>query len=178
MEQARVLSYRVLTFERDEEGAFLPPQSYPTLALAVFGNHDLPTLRGWWEGTDIDIKERMQQFASEAEAAAARSQRLDDRRHLLEALRGERLIESERGPDFEELLSAVHAYLGRSRSLLAMAQIDDLAAQADPVNLPNTSTEYPNWRRRLGISLNELVNRPAPTKVATVLREAREGRNS
>jgi 4-alpha-glucanotransferase len=59
-----------------------------------------------------------------------------------------------------------------------MAQIDDLAAEADPVNLPNTSTEYPNWRRRLGMSLNELANRPAPTKVASVLREAREGRNS
>ena len=29
---------------------FLGPHEYPRLAVAVFGNHDLPTLRGWWEG--------------------------------------------------------------------------------------------------------------------------------
>jgi len=33
-------------------GAFPPPNAYPALALAVVGSHDLPTLRGRWEGPE------------------------------------------------------------------------------------------------------------------------------
>ena len=63
MAEANILSYRVLFFEQDiETGAFVPPQAYPALALAVVGSHDLPTLRGWWEGRDLDIKERLGLF--------------------------------------------------------------------------------------------------------------------
>jgi 4-alpha-glucanotransferase len=53
---ANVLSYRVLFFEKHEK-AFSAPDDYPYLALSVAGNHDLPTIRGWWEGSDIDLKE-------------------------------------------------------------------------------------------------------------------------
>ena len=48
MAELQMLSYRVLRFERHGH-RFLGPHEYPTLAVAVFGNHDLPTLRGWWE---------------------------------------------------------------------------------------------------------------------------------
>ena len=70
--------------------------------------------------------------------------------------------------DFELLLSAVHAYLGRNHALLAMAQTDDLSAEAEPVNEPNSCT-YPNWSRRLGRSLAELAKQRTLTTVATAL---------
>ena len=63
MAEANILSYRVLFFEQEPEtGAFLPPSAYPALALAVVGSHDLPTLRGWWEGRDLDLKEQLGLF--------------------------------------------------------------------------------------------------------------------
>ena len=54
-----ILSYRILLFERDGNGAFLPPDAYPELALATTGTHDLPPLAGWLEGDDIALHERL-----------------------------------------------------------------------------------------------------------------------
>ena len=65
----------------------MPPQSYPSLALAVVGSHDLPTLRGWWEGRDLDIKERLGLFPGAGEARRQRETRERDKRQLVTALR-------------------------------------------------------------------------------------------
>ena len=87
MAAANILSYRVLFFEQDiETGEFDPPESYPPLALAVVGSHDLPTLRGWWEGRDLDIKERLGLFPGAGEARRQRETRERDKRQLVTAL--------------------------------------------------------------------------------------------
>jgi (1->4)-alpha-D-glucan 1-alpha-D-glucosylmutase len=46
LHDAGVLSYRLLIFERDSAGHFLPPDRYPAQALAACSTHDLPTLAG------------------------------------------------------------------------------------------------------------------------------------
>ena len=51
-----VLSYRVLLFERDAAGEFKPADDYPAAALATASTHDLPTLAGWWDGHDIEVR--------------------------------------------------------------------------------------------------------------------------
>src|SRR5207245_9035627 len=48
-----VLSYRVLYFEHDREGAFRPPAQYPRDAIAAVSTHDLATLAGWWSAHDL-----------------------------------------------------------------------------------------------------------------------------
>jgi 4-alpha-glucanotransferase len=46
--------------------------------------------------------------------------------------------------------------------MLSLAQLDDLLDEADPVNVPATSTEHPNWRRKYSAALEDLVeNHPA-----------------
>jgi 4-alpha-glucanotransferase len=62
--------------------------------------------------------------------------------------------------DVEKLVFAANGYLARSRSALSMLQIDDMTGEVDPVNVPGTSDEHPNWRRRLSLSLEELANSP------------------
>jgi 4-alpha-glucanotransferase len=57
----------------------------------------------------------------------------------------------------EDLIPFVHAYLARSKSFLAMPQIDDISGEIEPVNLPASSSEYPNWHRRLSLTLEELA---------------------
>jgi 4-alpha-glucanotransferase len=54
-----------------------------------------------------------------------------------------------------------------------MAQIDDLTDEADPVNVPATSDEHPNWRRRLSMTLEELAARPRFVDVAAIFRAER-----
>ena len=174
MAEANILSYRVLFFEQDSEtGAFLPPEAYPPVALAVVGSHDLPTLRGWWEGRDIDLKERLSLYPEPEEAGSQREARQRDKAQLLAALRQQELLRADEEPDIPRLARAAHAFLARTPSVLAMAQIDDLTDEADPVNVPATSDEHPNWRRRLSMTLEELAARPRFTDIAEIFRTER-----
>jgi len=63
--EAGVLSYCPLYFERRSDGQFRPPGEWQAQALAVVGTHDLPPLRAWWRGDDIDIRDRLGLYPSD-----------------------------------------------------------------------------------------------------------------
>ena len=172
--QAGVLSYRVVFFERDPiSDAFVEPPDYPREAVAVLGSHDLPTLSGWWEARDLDLKERLGLFPTREEAQHQRAMRERDRAQLIQVLVGQCLLEPGVPPDALALSRAAHAFIARSRAAIAIAQIDDLAGEMDPVNLPATSLEHPNWRRRQSVTLKELVDLPSFVGPIAELRAAR-----
>jgi len=174
MAQANILSYRVLFFEQEPEtGAFVPASAYPKLSLAIVGSHDLPTLRGWWQERDLDLKEQLGLFPEPGEAARQRQTRERDRMQLLRVLRGEGFLPPDGEPDIPTLARAAHAFLARTPSVLAMVQIDDLTDETDPVNVPATSDEHPNWRRRLSMTLQELATRPRFIDIAEIFRAER-----
>jgi 4-alpha-glucanotransferase len=50
-------------------------------------------------------------------------------------------------------------YLARSRCRLVSLQIEDLLGMVDPVNVPGTDREYPNWRRKLTADIEDMVMR-------------------
>jgi glycogen debranching enzyme GlgX/4-alpha-glucanotransferase len=156
---ADVLSYRVLWFERSD-GRFIEPSSYEQKAVACVSTHDLPTLSGWWQGEDIREKQALGLLSTE-QAAAARTQRETDKRALLEALQAENLLTDMPGletPIGTALATAIHAFIGRSSSVLAMAQVDDLAGVTTAVNLPGTDRERPNWSRKLPMRIDEALS--------------------
>ncbi|GLK72648.1 glycogen debranching protein GlgX [Ancylobacter dichloromethanicus] len=159
LNDARMLSYRVLWFER-EAGAFLPPENYPALAAACVSTHDLPTLAGWWEGADL--KERHALGLEDAAGyAAGLVERAREREQLGEALLKQGLITALPAADApldEALLAAVHAFVARTHAALALAQLDDLAGESVAVNLPGTDRERPNWRRRLSLPLQAVMD--------------------
>ena len=156
MEAADILSYRVFWFEKSGED-FIAPQSYPRKSLACLSTHDLPTLKGWWQGEDIREREALGLLTME-EAAAARERRTADKQALLRLLQREGLgvAVSLDAPLDPALFAAAHHLLRRASSLISVAQIDDLAGELDAVNLPGTDCERPNWRRRLRMSIEEL----------------------
>jgi len=173
MEEANILSYRVMFFEQDQNGGFLPPEAYPRLALAVAGSHDLPTIRAWWDRGDLDLKARLRLYPKPEDETGLREARERDRQHLVRALHREGLISDKEEPDATALTRAVHHYLARSSAALAMAQIDDLTGEYDPVNVPTTSTEHPNWRRRLRMTLEELAQNPDFDEIAQIFNAER-----
>ena len=175
MTAANIFSYRVLYFEQDVSGNFLPPTDYPPLAVAVVGNHDLPPLRGWWENRDIALKQRLGLYPAAGEEERQREMRQHDKEALLTALRGAALLPAdETEPEVPILSRAAHAYLARAASAIVMVQIDDLTDEAEPVNVPATSDEHPNWRRRMSMTLEELSNRPRFIDIAEIFRAERE----
>jgi len=157
MAAANVLSYRVLFFEQDwDNGSFLLPTDYPRLALAVAGSHDLPTLVGWWEGRDIDLKERLGLYPGQDETRSQRERREQERNAIVEVFRKEGLLESNE-ISAEQFAIAAHEFLALSGSALVVPQLDDLIGEADQVNVPATFLEHPNWRRKYRMTLEEIA---------------------
>ena len=151
-----ILSYRLLYFMRGPKGAFLPPSAWPRDALAQVSTHDLPTLTGFWRGRDIDTKHELSLFPDPAAEAADRKSRPATLKDLDAALARQHLpVTGKRVP-----LEQVHRFLARSRSRLAMLQLEDLAGALDQINMPGTIDEHPNWRRKLPLATSELLAEP------------------
>jgi len=151
LERARVLSYRVLYFEREGSGEFTPPAAYPQAALATVSTHDLPTLAGWWSGTDLTLREKLSLFPGDGQRRAQLDERNADRARLARAL------EIDVAPaNADALAFAAHRYLARSPALLLAVQLEDALGVADQANLPGTTLEHPNWRRKLPESLERM----------------------
>ena len=154
----RMLSYRVLWFAR-EDGGFAPPESYPAMAVACVSTHDLPTLSGWWEGVDIDERLSLG-FEDAATVDEARQRRQQEKAQLIAALVEQDLLEAPPsliGALPQDVLVAVHRFVARTGSMLALTQLDDLAGEQEAVNLPGTDRERPNWRRRLASSVEDVL---------------------
>ncbi len=157
MAPANVLSYRVLWFERQAQD-FAPPAAYPQKAVACASTHDLPTLAGWRHGADIDEKAALGLMTPEA-AAAERARRAEDVARLGAALAAQGFLAEQMVSD-EDFVAAIHAYVAKTPSVVAMIQLDDLLGEKVAVNLPGTDRERPNWRRKLAREIGALPPLP------------------
>jgi 4-alpha-glucanotransferase len=164
-----VYHYKVVMFEQ-REGEFVAPARYTPQSLATVTTHDLPTLRGWWTGHDIDLWERLGFYKNADVGVRARAHRGEERQRLLRALRREGLWPEDHSvetsdatppapPYSAELARAIHLYLGRSAAALVTVQLEDLIGMLDPVNIPGTSHEYSNWTRRMTATATEIFAR-------------------
>lgn len=176
----QVLSYRVFYFERDAHGEFKPPAAYPACALATFSTHDLPTLAGYWKGCDIQERAQCKLFPSEEIREQQILLRVQDRVRLLMALKREQLLPEGVTPDpasspemTPALVRAFHVYLARTNAKLMMFQLEDVTGQLVQVNLPATSGERPNWRRKIAVNLETLGDDFNVRALLAALREAR-----
>jgi 4-alpha-glucanotransferase len=152
MTAANILSYRVTFFEQANDGSFIPADQYPSLAVAVAGSHDLPTLKSWLCGSDIELKHSLGLYPSEQESQSQRQNRAAQKQQLSQALK------LHGDDDWRALINAMHAFLAQTNSMVALAQLDDLIEESHPVNVPGTSTEHANWRRRYSVELEQLIH--------------------
>jgi (1->4)-alpha-D-glucan 1-alpha-D-glucosylmutase len=154
----RVHSYRVLYFERGAEGEFLPPDAYPAQALVTVSTHDLPTLHGFWQASDLATRDALDLFPSADLRARQYADRAMDRAHLAQALAHEGLppLPAALGQlSFDDVL-AVHAYVARTPCALMTIQLEDVFGELQQVNLPATLDDrYPNWRRKIPVNLED-----------------------
>jgi 4-alpha-glucanotransferase len=142
-------TYRVMLFERESDGRFRPPESYPVEALATFNTHDLPTLRGWLEGHDLHTKRALGLDPGESDEMRNRA------RQCLETVLG--------GGD---RLAAIARFLSRTPSRLVAIALDDILGALEQINIPGTFDEHPNWRRRLPVPLEDLDRNESLNAVA------------
>jgi 4-alpha-glucanotransferase len=158
-----ILSYRLLYFEQDNNGRFRPPEDYPHHALVSATTHDLPTLAGFWMGKDIDARRDAGLLTDESAYQSMRGDRAREKQKLLDLLIGLKLLPDwfprDAGQVIElvgELHNAIVGFLASTPSKLMVLNQEDLLKQAEQQNLPGSTAEYPNWRRKMKCTLEEL----------------------
>jgi 4-alpha-glucanotransferase len=145
---AGVLGMQVLWFERNGS-AFVKPSAWRRDAMATTTTHDLPTVAGWW--TERDIAWRKEVGHLRENEQREREERACDRARLWTALKAAHCAMGDMPPpeNSEPAVCGALAYVGRTRSTIAFAPVEDLVADAEQPNLPGTIDEHPNWRRRI-----------------------------
>lgn len=180
-----LLSYRVLLFERAwGDGPFLPPSDYPQMAAAAVSTHDLPTLGGLWAGRDLEWRHTLSLYPDADGALRDSEFRRSTRSALIDALQAHGELAPDAAarlrngdaptPDLlAALIEAAHCLLAKAPSRLMLVQIEDLAREVEQMNLPGTVDQHPNWRRRLGCTMDQLF---ADADVQRTLRAVARGR--
>ena len=162
MPEYGVYHYKVMLFEKDA-GRFRRPDEFARRALGTVTTHDMPTLRSYWEGRDIELRRRLNLYPSLDIQQEVERERDQDRVSLLTALREQGLQPaapvSPSDAYTPELANALHLYLARSPTQLVALQIEDLLGMDEPVNVPGTDREYPNWQRKLTLDIEDMTTR-------------------
>jgi 4-alpha-glucanotransferase len=169
LDAAGLLGLRVLWFER-AHGLYTDPTTWTHAAAATTSTHDLPTVRGWWSGRDLDWQEQLG-----LAGPAPREQRRQERRALWAAFEYAGVAPAG-VPAEDDATAAVDAavrHVARAASQLALVPLEDLAGQVEQPNLPGTLDEHPNWRRRYAAPTDELLAQPAAAARVDTLRRAR-----
>jgi 4-alpha-glucanotransferase len=137
-----ILSYRLFWFERDGAGNFRRPEEYPAHAAVSTTTHDLPTLAGFASGRDIEAR-RAAGLIDEDGYRFQHAARTDEVGRLNAIL----LATGFTGDPVGFLLSTPCS--------LAVVNQEDLTGETAQQNLPGSTWQYPNWRRKMKIRVEE-----------------------
>lgn len=185
LERFGILSYRLFYFERNGDGSFKSASEYPPQALVSSTTHDLPTLAGFWSGRDIETRYRLGLISDEVSYRRWQEDRQVEKRRMLERLLEMGLLpvgyplEAANGPELTgEIHNAITGFLTQTPSMLMTLNQEDLTKEPDQQNMPGTTWQYPNWRRKMRYSVEELQASPVARDFAAMLRHwlAKESR--
>ncbi len=181
LEQAGMLGMDVLWFQRDgwagDPAPFQQPRYWPGAAIATTTTHDLPTVAGWWRGTEIGWRERLRLLGRDETAAALHQQRERDRGALWQALREAGCIAHDAPPipPADAPIEAVLRYVASTPVPLMLVPLEDLLGQEEQPNLPGTVETHPNWRRRLDTDVARVFDEPAVRSRVDAIAAGRRG---
>ena len=157
-----VFTNKLFYFEREHDGSFRLPQHYMPRALAMLTNHDVPTLASWWATSDLELRNRLNLLDDSVPYEQILDERRTDKFRLLDWLEAagvdlpdskEALVEA---PLSKVLAKKIMVGGAKVASQIFVIQLEDLELMDAPVNVPGTSSEYPNWQRKLKDTLSEV----------------------
>lgn len=163
MASSGVLSNALFYFEKYDAIRFKRPEDFSQKCLAMIANHDVPTLSAWWNKTDIQLRNAIGLIGSEEELNALIHDRESDLIQTLHWLESSGLKPESwwhfniHEPFDVDLCRAIFQNCGRARSQMVSIQLEDLCLTDLPVNIPGTSDQYPNWRRKIPMNVDELL---------------------
>jgi 4-alpha-glucanotransferase len=175
-----VFSTRLFYFERQGNGDFNAPDQYPDRAQASITTHDLPTLAGFWQGRDIQVRQELQLFPDDQAVARAWEDRRQAKAALMALLRDRGWLDLDTAATLsvqaempEPVKWGVIAHLAQTPCRLVLLSLEDIFGWREQQNLPGTKDQYPNWRLKLPLTLEEITQAPEPQQAAKIMRQHR-----
>lgn len=167
-----MLGMDVLWFLRAQDHGFIGAADYSPTSVAMTGTHDTVTVAGWWSGRDLEWADslgRLPEGTGRAEVEAAR----DWDRGLLWST----LAHGDEGRpasiDPAPAVDAALAHIAATPAPLALFPLEDIVAEPEQPNLPGTTTEHPNWRRRHAAPTDQLLRDASAAARIAAIRQRR-----
>lgn len=159
----------ILMFARAGKN-FLPSGRWRADAVGMTSTHDLPTIAGWWQGADIELRRSLGIVKDDEITTRKR-----DRVALWDAFRKAHVATGtppviENG---DRAVDAAVAFVAATPTPLALVQLEDIVGTTEQINLPGTTDEHPNWRRRFNQTADALLQEPAASRRVQLLQQAR-----
>ncbi len=162
-----MLGMRVLWFERAEDHGYIGARDYPANAVAMTGTHDTQTVAGWWSGRDLDWADQLGRLPDDVSRQQAEDIRAWDRGLLWSTIGdGDRPADDDPSP----VVDAAIAHVAATPATLCIVPVEDLTGEREQPNLPGTTTEHPNWRRRLSAPMESLLQEARVRQRLEILR--------
>ena len=165
LSDAGIHSYKVFFFETSEDGGYYSPNHYPSQSMATLCTHDMPTLRGFWHCDDLKMGAELGLYPDEEQLNGLFDSRAESKQKILDSLSWHGYLPQGVGhnaayvPMDRSLSEGMQLHLASSSSALLSLQLEDWLEMDKPVNIPGTVNEYPNWRRKLSTTLDDLFTR-------------------
>jgi 4-alpha-glucanotransferase len=176
---AELLSFKVMFFERWDSGLFKRPENFPAKSVSTVSTHDTPTLTGWWQGRDLQWRQQLNLYPNQAAGNADRNARAGDRQNLIAALEDWQVINSDQAPEQHppimnnQLSISVQQYLASSPSHIQLISLEDALEIPEQVNIPGTIDEHPNWLQKLPVMLEDLSRVKSVDNIGKAMMKAR-----
>jgi 4-alpha-glucanotransferase len=153
---AGIAGMDVLWFQRDRE-RFLAPHEWRPEAVGMTTTHDLPTVAGWWRGADLELRRGIG-TVEESEIANRPQERTSLWRAFADA--GVAHGTTPTPSDTDPVVDAAIEFVAQAPGPLAIVPLEDIMGVAEQPNLPGTTDQHPNWRRRFHLPAGEMLQDP------------------
>ena len=152
----------IVQSELSEDSRKKPLQRPDEDVVASLNTHDMAPFQSFVDGKDIDDRLSLKFLDKRASHKERKT-----RARLCKSLR--RFLK--RKNQFEGCME----FLGGSKASVVLVNLEDLWNETQPQNVPATTKERPNWRRRLQYSIEQIRT---SRHIRKVLRRLDESRNS
>ncbi len=180
LRDAGVHSYKVFFFETSEgDGGYISPAHYAEQSMSALCTHDMPTLRGFWHCDDLKMGEELGLYPDSEQLEGLFADRLASKQGILDSVAWHGYLPEGVGRDAQfvpmdaYLAEALQLHVAAGSSALLSVQLEDWLEMDKPVNIPGTVDEYPNWRRKLSMNLDEIFAHEGVNRIAHKLTEVR-----
>ncbi|WP_249963049.1 4-alpha-glucanotransferase [Histophilus somni] len=177
LDEFKVFSYFVLYFEQ-QHNEYPKADHFPLQAFATVGTHDLPSLQSFWHCRDLELFTQLGMLKEDV-LKSKYDQRVVDKQALLNTLHRDQYLPPDYWGDalnmamHDNLNHVIHQYLAESQTQLIGIQLENLLNQEVSFNLPGTSTEYPNWRKKLLQPLEKIFTDKTVLSLIRTINQAR-----